>query len=704
MSKQYPAGIISKNAVVPAGPYQTGAASGIWTMDQQAYWNKQGLWPIAGNVERDNYFKYVTMLLHGDGANGAQNSTFLDSSPNNYTVTLTNTVSQGSFSPYGTTWSNYFDGSTGFLSMTGSSSTNFSGVDWTIETWVYSNGAPPADYTYIIQSQTGTNNWLPYLGISLMVNGTINCAINGVNYTSTQTISFNAWNHLALVRSGGVIKLYINGVASSVSVTADIVNSNLSFWFGKVDNAPGGGGYLYYFNGYLSNTRFVKGTAVYTSSFTPSTTPLTAITNTTLLINQSNRHIDNSSSAYTITPTGSVYVQRFSPFAPTAAYSPSTTGGSGRFDGTSGWLRIQSSGGTAIGTSDFTLEFWFYPLNGSVTQIEYRPPSTNGAYLTLGIIAGSTIELTVNNAAQISAGFGPPSNAWSHIAISRVSGNTRLFYNGVQAGSTWADSTNYAAANGNLWWNAFIGVRPCQGYISGYRLATTGLYSSTFTPPSTPPTAITNTQQLLNFTNAGIVDSSANFDLRTVGNAAITTSTYKYGTGSISFDGSGYLYSRALPNPNVALRTGDFTVEAWINTNTLTGERGFIQTSATAGGLQTSYTDGIIGVIVAGAGSYTISMNVGGTNVVGSTAITTGTWYHIALTRSSGSVRLFINGVLSSGPTTITADLTGQYICVGGYYNTSYLWNGYIDDLRITKGVARYTATFTPPVKAFIDL
>ena len=50
MSKKYPGGFISKNPVAPAGPYETSAASGVWTLSQAAYWQKQGLWPVVGNV------------------------------------------------------------------------------------------------------------------------------------------------------------------------------------------------------------------------------------------------------------------------------------------------------------------------------------------------------------------------------------------------------------------------------------------------------------------------------------------------------------------------------------------------------------------------------------------------------------------------------------------------------------------------------
>jgi hypothetical protein len=201
-------------------------------------------------------------------------------------------------------------------------------------------------------------------------------------------------------------------------------------------------------------------------------------------------------------------------------------------------------------------------------------------------------------------------------------------------------------------------------------------------------------------TNAGIFDNAMMVDLETVDNAQISTSVYKYGGASISFDGTNDRLV-APASPNIAFGTGDFTIEAWIYPNVLTGERGFIQTSDTAGGLKTSYTTGIVMLI--NVSPYPLTANVGGTNVTSSVNISASTWTHVALTRSSGSVRLFVNGALVGGPTTITADLTGQYLCVGGYYSTTYLWNGYIDDLRITKGYARYTAAFTAPTSQLQD-
>jgi hypothetical protein len=184
------------------------------------------------------------------------------------------------------------------------------------------------------------------------------------------------------------------------------------------------------------------------------------------------------------------------------------------------------------------------------------------------------------------------------------------------------------------------------------------------------------------------------------GNSQISTAQSKFGETSAYFDGTGDYLSTNSSN-DFAFGTGDFTVEFWIYSSDVSSatQRGFLQTSDTSGGLKTSYTSGI--VILQGSNNVgsslngAISVNIAGTTIGSSTSvITTNTWYHIALVRNLGTSTLYVNGT-SVGSGTTTGNCSGTYLSIGGYYNTSYLYQGYLDELRITKGIARYTGSFT---------
>jgi hypothetical protein len=211
-------------------------------------------------------------------------------------------------------------------------------------------------------------------------------------------------------------------------------------------------------------------------------------------------------------------------------------------------------------------------------------------------------------------------------------------------------------------------------------------------------TAVTNTSLLLNFTNGAIFDNAMMNDLETVGNAQISTSVKKFGTGSLAFDGTGdWLTSNAPVNLN-AFGTGAFTIEGWFYLNTTASQQIFLDFRAgpsdVAGAL---YFDGT-----------NISWYVSGSNRISGGTVSTSTWYHIAVCRSGTSTKLFINGTQAGS----TYTDTNNYICpIGRPYlgalsdgtGTLY-YNGYIDDLRITKGYARYTANFTAPTAAFPNI
>jgi hypothetical protein len=698
------------------------SAKGIWSLSEATKAIRAGLWPPS-NAGADPYFENVTMLLSADGTNGAQNNTFLDSSTNAFTITRNGNTTQGTFTPFSKVdgrWGNYFDTTGDFLSFTGSSATNFNGVDWTIECWFFKVSLSGGNDA-IIQSTTGTNSWVPYLALSTNNDRTIGVSLNAVNYSSTQTYNLNEWNHVAVVRSGGTIKVYLNGAATSISVTADITNSNLSFWIGKVDNAPGGGGYLYYFNGYISNLRILKGTAQYTAAFTPPTAPLTAITNTSLLTCQSNRFIDNSTNAFAITRNGDVSIQTFSPFPTLAAYASGTNGGSGYFDGTGDYLSVTNNAAFDFGSGDMTIECWFYitgnaalnndsvrdaclfssfPASGTLTTTYDLNVGGNGSTTGTGISFGrraSGTNTTLTYTATITQG------SWHHVAVVRTSSTLSLYLDGSRVAQNTSfsgniDSGGHTIRVGTLGFAGYLNEFP--GYISGLRmLKGTAQYSgATYTIPTAPLTAITNTSLLCNFTNGGIVDAAMSNDLETAGGAQISTTQSKFGGASMYFDGTGD-YLRAPRSPDYIL-SGDFTIEFWLYF-TAHGNYGGIVSSANSN-TANAPTAGWCVVFYSTTDKLYFEAQ-GGVGIQTTNALSTSTWTHCAIVRSGSTITHYTNGV-ANGSGTSSATFTpgtSDPLVIGSNRGFDSTMTGYIDDLRITKGYARYTANFTAPVGPF---
>lgn len=214
--------------------------------------------------------------------------------------------------------------------------------------------------------------------------------------------------------------------------------------------------------------------------------------------------------------------------------------------------------------------------------------------------------------------------------------------------------------------------------------------NSTITVSTAPLTAVTNTQLLLNFTNVGIIDNAMFNDLETMGNAQISTAQSKWGGGSLYFDGTGD-WLVTPPNPDYAFGQSDWTIEFWINSTQTTrvDPIGWDYPYATTGwgGL-------IFNVSASGQMSWYENTN----QVINATGTgwNNGSWNHVAVVRNGNSVRLFLNGV-QVGNTYSTAfsygvngtQIYGMIIGINNDRVTGSL-NGYIDDLRITKGIARY--------------
>ena len=656
-------------------------------------------------VSTDPYFMYNSLLLTGDGTNLSQNNTFLDSSTNNFAITRAGNTTQGTFTPYGDNWSVSFNGAQTSPSLTYPSISAYdlgSTSQWTYECWVYFQSVSGEQSIFERWSGTGGPGWL----LTKLSNNAYRAHFGSSIVADTGAIAVaGQWIHLAVSRNGSTGSIFVNGTRQATTGSvANFSDGTDPLVFGERNS----GGQTFPLNGYISNARIVKGTYVYDPSattITVPTSPLTAVTNTVFLGLQSNRFVDNSSNNATATVGSASSIQRFSPFEPSAAYSTSTTGGSGYFDGSGDFLTAPANTAFNLGTGDFTIECWVYLTNSTATTQSIMGIGDTGTINDIQLWYNNVtnkITFNVYGNPRFDSSSTVTTGNWIHLACTRASGTFKLFINGAQ------ESTG--SLGNNLSNNVLVIGRPYAslpnneyfyGYISNLRIVKgTAVYTSAFTPPTTPVTAISGTSVLTNFTNAGIIDNAMINDLETVGNAKISTTQSKFGSSSMSFDGTGD-WLTTLTNPNLVLGSSDFTVECWVYTGT-TGSRSGIIGNRTGAGGDAVWCIDLNPTNVAGWGY--IYFHTDNTQIVySSTNYSANTWFHLAVTRSGTTFRMFLGGTqVGSATSSINLSSTAtMYIgAEGARADQSSPLNGYIDDLRVTKGYARYTANFTPPTAA----
>ena len=634
-----------------------------------------------------------------------QSNTFVDNSPNNFAITSFGDAKTAIQHPFGTTSALTTGYSTsvasGAVTFNGSSNvltgptgntlfqlTANGGTGLTVEAWIHPTSVAGSRQiaTYYSYTDGGSEQgWYFRVLDGQLIAGN---AFGGTS-RGGGSIPVNTWTHVAFVIDSGSFYVYVNGV--SIGTATGVGSQSYSSATLEIGGIKQNGTYTnQVFNGSISNLR-ITNTAVYTANFTPSKTPLTAISGTTLLTCQSSTSItDASSNVFTITRVGTPVTTVANPFGIT-----SVNGASMYFDGSGDYLNTPSNAAFGFGTGDFTLEGWFY-FTGTIGT--YQRPWWFGDDNENLEILSSVIRF---GGASVTLITGPTAvaNTWYHIAYSRASGSGRLYVNGNQVGSTTANSYSSSARTFTLMATSG-GSNTSTGYVSNFRIVKgTAVYTSNFVPPVAPVTAISGTSLLLNGTNGGIIDNAMMNDYETVGNAQISTSVVKYGTGSMYFDGTGdYLSASAFQaglNPN----SGNFTIECWVYIPSLPNAEQSICSTVTSVGTGILFGfggGGNVNKLQFAIGNY----NVSNPTVVDSATFPVATWTHVAAVRYNGTIYLYKNGVSVGTPTSASSTLQQPTIAVGAWPQNMVHFNGYIDDLRIST-IARYVANFTPPTQAF---
>lgn len=415
--------------------------------------------------------------------------------------------------------------------------------------------------------------------------------------------------------------------------------------------------------------------------------------------------LDSSSYNRTMIPQGSDITQCSkcpNPPASLVAYNPAVHGASVYTKGnavnyvstpvTTNWL--------TIGTGDFTMSCWLYPLSSAASWGNaffrwaswaiYRISSTNG-------ISWGNDGFGVSSTASNSC----PLNTWTHFAASRVSGTLRLFINGTLAATT-TDNNNYTSTSGSFVVGGYdsSAVNNWDGFIAGVHIVVgTGLYTANFTPEYIP-TEVANTKLLLKFDNISIHDAAFKSAVITMGNVDRTNTLSKYGSNSINFPGTTSDYLVIPTGTNSLLDfSGDFTIEFWFYTAQTTRMALVAFSSDFSFGIDYHY-NGTRNVNIwassTGSSWNLIHADAGGAGI-GTISTNLNAWNHVAVVKSGNNYKSFVNGVKDRDITVAgTIFTTGRSFRIGIWGTNSLPLNANIDDFRFTKYV-KYTTDFTVP-------
>ena len=634
---------------------------------------------------------------------------------------------------------------------------DFGTNDFTIEffyKWSTNSGyQTPLDHQYnltdaiTIQSNTNTYKWGVFgSGLSLV-------------YESSDATA-NVWHHYAVVRNGNTVKMYRDGVQTlSQSHTGTIGGVDPTYFGGAQPQSA------HYDKGKISNFRVVKGTALYTGTFTPPTAPLTAISGTSLLLFQESSGStlsDGSSNNVTITKgsghtiltnDGPTYGGITTPTTPLTAVTNTElltltesepnniTNGSYYFASTSNHhLRSGTSSDFTLGTNnDYTVEFW-YKFPSSISASGYLFDMGANTFVIQMFSSNTKIGTwgTGGTIIQGNSNVGVSIGVWHHIVAQRSVNVHTLYING-QLQSSKTDSGNVHNFTGtsitlnNYGGNGNYGQ---QVYLSDFRFVKgTVVYSGNFTPPSGPltktggtypsntnvntsiPSGHTKLLTAQNSSGSYVDNSDSNHTLTASGTVTpsagiqgaptdLSSSSYSasYGGntthsyitpftqgagGSVLFDGTGDYLSTSTSS-NLVIGTNDFTLEYWIYSTSLSGTKMLLDRRVGSNSDMTMNIDG-------NGGGKIRFYDGSGYRIITASGINTNTWYHVALVRSSGTTKLYINGVAESTTYSDSVNYQGNGIHIGDGPTIQSPFEGYMSNFRMVIGTAVYTTNFTAP-------
>jgi len=597
--------------------------------------------------------------------------------------------------------SGYFDRSSAYyLSVENDNNTLDPGSgDFTYECWFRADTLPGSGtYHFIYDARTtGTGTQISF---GLTNQRLFFYTAGGFRINGTTVLSTATWYHLALVKSGSTTTLYLDGSSEGTYSDSNTYTARSDVRIGANFNAANG------HDGHIDEFR-ISDSARYTTSFTPSTTPFVNDDNTKLLL-----HMDGTDASTTFVDDNGTGRSRVGISAEGAVVETAQSkfgGSSAYFAGAEDYLNIAD--GIDLGNSNatWTFECWF--RLDSIQNDQYIWHNKGVIWITGPSRATQPNEVIIGTAATEGSGSLSfyatftsvtwATGTWYHLAVTHDSGTTEVYVDGVSKGTA---STNSWMFTGDT--NAVIGKHKTasnldwDGYIDEVRVSDSVRYTAGFTPSTAPFVNDDNTKLLLHMDGT---DGSTDFAddngkgrsrVGVSGTGSISTSQSKFGGASAFIDDSTSEYI-ATDNTATQFSTDDFTVEFWIY-RTEDFEFDILADH------RDTATDNAVAIVYSSASNYVYLYINGSQRNTSSSDIPVNTWTHIAVVRSSGDIKLYVNGTAEG--TTYTN--SNNFSTTNGWYFGKNRTSGtspttaYYDEIRVSN-TARYTAGFTPSTTPF---
>jgi hypothetical protein len=667
--------------------------------------------PFPDPITTDPYFPDVSLLLHMDGTDGT--AAFTDSSNTTGiapTVNGTVALSKAKYKFGGT--SAAFPGTNGsYLSYASNAVFGFStAIDFTIEGFIYLTGALGVDRAI---ADMRVQNGAQTLGCTFFIDGTTNkLAVwnSTVKVGSTGTaLVLNQWYHVVLTRQGNTIRCFLNGVLDFSTTTACDFLTSAPLGIGAcpaanlIGTSP--------FSGYMDELRITKGLARYTANFTVPTAPY-----------------GEGSFKVKVLSLSPVGYYRFEEAAGTAvtdfsgnANDGSYVGGAlpaapGLLPGNEGSLAFTDAAAkyatvpAAVLNKTSVFSISFIVQYTTTTNLVILERNTNGFSVEIGngtlpgSVAGGLVlgtdSISLSLATTKAFNDGQPHHVLLVVGVDLA--NSYFFVDG-------ADVTNRLKAISPTYSSTTVVTVGSRAGTLGFggRLDELAFFNSALTAADALALATAALYQTAFLMHMDGADTSTTFTdalgltaWTPSGNAQLSIAQSKFGGAAYKGDGTGDCIT--TPDlPVLRMGTFDFTFECFLYR---VGGAVF-QGLCTKRSANSQFSEFAVYLGTDDKLNFTASINGASWSIAltGTTVVTANAWHHVACTRKGSTFTIWLDGVsVATGTLAGALFATTNPFSLGALSSIAeFSLNGYLDEVRLTKGVARYTAAFTPPAAPF---